>query len=157
MSPSVLDGLVAKLLLFIAGATGYELTAPPPAVSFQPTAALEQRVCGRPCPVYAVFDSEDGILLDRRLDLSSDGYARSVLLHELVHFAQWKKAGHAAGDCPEWMKRESEAYRIQFLWLANQPPDWRNSPLPRPNRARLHCGHDTTLAAAGNPARSHVE
>ncbi len=113
-------------------------------------------MCGRPCPVYAVFDSGEGILLDRRLDLADDGYARSILLHELVHFAQWKETGRAAADCEEWMKRESEAYRVQFGWLAKLPPDWRGSPLPRPNHALIRCNGDSALAATSGsvPARA---
>ena len=155
MTPIAIDLLAVKLLLVIAGATAYDPPVQPPAIAFLPTAILEQRVCGRPCPVYAVFDPREGILLDERLDLSNDAYARSILLHELVHFVQWKKAGHAARDCPEWMTWESEAYRVQLGWLSKLPPDWRDSSLPRPNRSLLRC--DGALAAASGSAAAPPE
>ncbi len=157
MSPGAIDLLAAKLLLVIAGASAYDPPVQSPAIAFLPTATLEQRVCGRPCPVYAVFDPREGILLDERLDLSNDVYARSILLHELVHIVKWKKAGHAARDCPEWMTWESEAYRVQLGWLSKLPPDWRDSSLPRPNRSLLRCDGDGSLAATSRSAAAQSE
>jgi hypothetical protein len=136
---SAIQDLMAELLVFVAAATGTAGAPAPPEVVPIARPALEQRVCGKPCPVVALFDPRLGILVDDRLDLAGGAAAQSVLLHELVHFVQWRTSGRTAATCAEWLAREREAYRIQFAWLASLPDEVRGAAPARPNLSRLRC------------------
>lgn len=139
MTAAAIQDLVADLLIFVVSATGYHSTPVPPEVVPVDRPVLEQRVCGKPCPVFALFDPSQGILVDDRLDLPGNPAAQSVLLHELVHYLQWRSTGRRAATCEEWLAREREAYRIQFRWLATLPAEWGNVALPRPNLSHVRC------------------
>lgn len=150
MTAAAIQHLVADLIVFIVGSTGYANTSAPPPIAPIARPVLEQRVCGRPCPVYALFDPGEGILVDDSLDLVGDTAAQSVLLHELVHYLQWAASGRRARNCEEWMAREREAYRIQFAWLLSRDYVWTNTVLPRPNLALLRCRAEP-IQAWGDP------
>lgn len=121
MDLASLQTLIIKLMAVITVSTsGTPINVPPP-LSFVPQEALAHRVCGRPCPAYAVFLPKHGILIDARLDPIHDVHARGILLHELVHYVQWRRAGRqAAQNCQEWAAREEEAYSIQYRWLSKK-------------------------------------
>lgn len=139
MTAAAFQDLVAELLIFVVNATGYHGAPVPPEVVPVARPVLEQRVCGKPCPVYALFDPDQGILVDDRLDLPGNPAAQSVLLHELVHYLQWRATGRTALTCDEWLAREREAYRIQFRWLATLPAERGNVALPRPALSHVRC------------------
>jgi hypothetical protein len=151
MTAAVIQDLVAELLIFVVGATGYHGTPAAPTVLPVARPVLEQRVCGKPCPVFALFDPDQGILVDDRLDLSGNPAAQSVLLHELVHYLQWRATGRTARTCDEWLAREREAYRIQFRWLATLPAEWGNVALPRPNLSHVRCRTGPLETSATSP------
>lgn len=139
MTAEVLQDLMAELMIFIVSSTGYSAVPDLPEVAPITRPRLEQRVCGKPCPVLALFDPEQGILVDESLDLVGDPAAQSVVLHELVHFLQWNAAGRPASQCDEWLAREREAYRVQFAWLSSLDFDWRDSGLSRPVLSLIRC------------------
>ncbi len=139
MTATAIQDLMADLMIFIVSSTGYGAVPSLPNVAPISRPHLEQRVCGKPCPVFALFDPEQGILVDEGLDLLDDPAAQSVLLHELVHFLQWKATGRKATKCEEWLAREREAYRIQFTWLSSLDVDWRSSGLSRPVLSLIRC------------------
>jgi len=139
MTGAAIQDLVAELLVFVVSSTGYNGTPVPPEVVPVARPMLEQKVCGKPCPVFALFDPELGILVDDRLDLARNSAAQSVLLHELVHYLQWRTAGRTAATCDEWLAREREAYRIQFRWLAALPAERRGADPARPNFSQIRC------------------
>jgi hypothetical protein len=56
--------------------------------------------------------------LDEDLDVVNDEYARSILLHELVHHAQALLAKYEdLSLCESWKSSEVEAYDIQGKYL----------------------------------------
>ncbi|MDH3472393.1 MAG: hypothetical protein OEM59_01775 [Rhodospirillales bacterium] len=122
MEASALGKIVAELLLAVQALTGVGASVEPPELAFLPQQELAKQVCGRPCEVYGWFPPGGTIYLDERLDLLDDTLARSILVHELVHFVQ-QEAGafRAAADCAAWLERERQAYDIQLRWIAEQP------------------------------------
>lgn len=135
MDLSPLQKLVGELLVVIAGLTSYDVPSTLPTIELVPSQSLQQRLCKRPCPVYAFYQPGGRILLDAKLDPAGNSQARSILLHELVHYVQWIHKGHGPKSCNEWREREDEAYLVQFRWLATQPPTMgglvgRRPPLP---------------------------
>ena len=136
---SSLARIVPELIAIIAGYGTFTLANELPAITFVSQGVIAERVCGHPCPVFAVFDSAKGILLDERLDPQNDLNARSILLHELVHFAQWSTAGRMPNGCAEWLQREREAYNIQFAWLVRQTNGTRSFPVRRPVLSPVVC------------------
>lgn len=134
-----LPKLVSELMVIVAGFGINPAGGDQPTVTLVSHQVIAQAVCGRPCPVFAIFDPEKGILLDSRLDPANDLNARSILLHELVHFAQWKATGRTANSCAEWLQRETEAYRVQFAWLSRQVNGERRFPVHRPVLSPVIC------------------
>ena len=132
--------IVPELIAVLTGYAAFTLSDEAPAVRFVSQDVIAERVCGRPCPVFAMFEPDEGILLDKRLDPVNDIIARSILLHELVHYAQWHTAGGMASGCAEWLKRERQAYQVQFSWLARQPKGNRQFPVRQPVLSPVICG-----------------
>jgi hypothetical protein len=85
---------------------------------------IEELVCHAKCGALAAYRPGEGIYIDERLKPETDLFARSILLHELVHYAQEMSDEH--GDmrpCERWYRREQEAYAIQkkFLFISGSP------------------------------------
>ena len=120
MTPN-LDALVLKLLTAISAIAGYPLPDRQPEIAFVPQSYLEERACDRPCAVRGWFPPGQVVYLDERLDPENDTWERSILVHELVHYLQQEEGSFtAAGSCEAWMKREAEAYEVQYRWLVTQ-------------------------------------
>jgi hypothetical protein len=110
--------LVVSLMAWVALLTGSPRLETVPTVVRLPHAELEAVACGHPCPVLGLYTYGDVVLLDDALDVEADLYARSVLLHELVHYAQ-EMGGKYAGmeTCMAAILREREAYHVQNEYL----------------------------------------
>jgi hypothetical protein len=115
-----------------------------PRVEVVPHAQLEAMVCGEPCPVQGAYGYGDVVYLDDALDPVRDLWARSVLLHEIVHYIQeaggaYERADrrHAAGA------RERQAYAIQMAYLR------RRGGAPRAGVPLPEACRDLPPAAAG--------
>lgn len=66
-----------------------------------------------PCRIQAFTRDDDGhIYLAEDLDFADAGHA-SILLHEMVHWLQWRSAGPAT-SCADRLQREREAYALQI-------------------------------------------
>ena len=132
--------LVAQLLVAVQGISGYPAPAAQPEIAFVEGRALQQRACGRPCEVYGWFPPGDTIYLDDRLDPTADPVARSILVHELVHYRQHSEGAIGLHEtCEAWLEREWEAYDVQIRWLVEQnvpPRDWARLGL---RRTRMNC------------------
>ena len=113
---SNLSSLAADLLLSVLVMLGQKPLDTPRVETLEP-AQLQQRVCGAKCRVFAWYAPEGTIYLDKRLDLKRNLYARSILVHELVHHIQRLRTGHQAQNCAEWSARERRAYAVQAHWL----------------------------------------
>jgi hypothetical protein len=113
--------LIASLFQIIQLLSGYPIPERFPDVHAVPRHALQARVCPAGCGVKAFYLTDEGVFIDAALDLQNDVVARSVLLHELVHYVQ--AAAHrfdALSQCAAWHAKENEAYQIQNEYLRQQ-------------------------------------
>jgi hypothetical protein len=85
-----------------------------------PHEKIEELACGgEKCAVLAAYDSGEGIYIDESLKPETDVFARSVLLHELVHYVQdISNEMVSAEPCQRWSRREQQAYAIQMRFLS---------------------------------------
>lgn len=116
--PIAMEHLLPELLRAIDRLSKYPVPATVPAVHRVPHAIVEQLACGRKCAALAAYRSGEGIYLDESLSPETDIFARSVLLHELVHYVQ--DIANELGSvrlCERWYRREQEAYAIQKRFL----------------------------------------
>ncbi len=116
--------IVAALMLFIQSMTGtVGIDLPAPQIHVIPQSELAHKACGgTPCNVYGWFSNTDKrVYLAQGQDFINDPHARSVLLHELVHYTQDKmKTPTMINSCLTWKARELQAYDIQYEWLRRQ-------------------------------------
>lgn len=124
MTDSALSELISTLFLMVRIIAGYPEPESHPQVLFMPQAEIAEAICGQPCPVRAAYVRDTGILFDDTFDLENDEFARSVLLHELVHVLQDRDGAFA--DIPACLRqtvREREAYWAQqeYLYRKRQP------------------------------------
>lgn len=122
---TAIEALVLQLLTAINAIAGLPLPERPPEVVFVSHSDLEAQACDRPCNVQGWFPPGRVVYLDEGLDPQNDIWGRSILVHELVHYLQQEEGSFTeAGTCEAWMKREAEAYEIQYRWLLAQqvPP-----------------------------------
>jgi hypothetical protein len=123
MDAAALKSLVMALLAWINLNGGYEIPPGEPEIVFVPKTELEQIACRAPCPIMAFFpnDQLEQIYILEGLDVGSDVCARSILLHELVHYAQ-EYAGSFSEFTPKVRnhRREMEALQVQSLYLAQR-------------------------------------
>ena len=119
MSHDALMQVVASLFSIVASFTGLPLnTDTLPDVERVPHSQIEAMACQQPCRIQAMYIPHLGIFLDEDLDVVNDEYARSILLHELVHHAQALMAKYEdLSLCESWKSSEVEAYEIQGKYL----------------------------------------
>jgi len=116
--PIPMDDLLPALLLAVHHLSKYPQPDELPPVHRVPHATIEQLACGRACAALAAYRPGEGIYLDDALKPESNVFARSVLLHELVHYVQDVSNELAAvRPCERWYRREQEAYAIQKRFL----------------------------------------
>jgi hypothetical protein len=112
--------LVVSLVAWAVLLSGEARPPTLPTVTLVPHAQLEQLACGRPCPVLGLYTYGDVVLLDDTLSPETDIYARSILLHEIVHYLQERsgKYGRGMDPCTAAILRERQAYHVQNEYLA---------------------------------------
>lgn len=122
MDPNALQNLLAELFTAIQLVSAYPLPDSLPAVQVEPAEVMQQRICGRPCPVKAYYHPDSGVHIDRKLDVFGNAFERSILVHELVHHLQRTTGKFEAvpGFCRRKNAEELEAYMIQNRYLAQQ-------------------------------------
>lgn len=92
---------------------------PPPVrvVEHAKTVQMYPSVCSFGC--FGMFDPSGVVYLSDQVDLSTLA-GRSVLLHELRHWQQWKTCGGPAYSPGRRDEREFDAYCLQQQWLQEQ-------------------------------------
>ncbi|PWT71942.1 MAG: hypothetical protein C5B46_07560 [Proteobacteria bacterium] len=122
MNATDLAQLIAELLAAIHVLAGYPIPDAAPSVRLAPLSEMQSLVCRGPCQVRGFYTQQHGVVVNEALDLTHDAAARSVLLHELVHYLQQlnKKFDRLPSRCGQWFARESEAYEIQNAYLREQ-------------------------------------
>ena len=118
MSESIPE-LITGLLLFIQSQLGLFNPIEPPNVEFLAMADITEIACQQPCgEVKGWTPPGDTVYLSNELRLNQDMFDRSIVLHELVHFAQYKhKLINEPSPCLTWKAREAQAYQLQLMWL----------------------------------------
>ena len=119
MDPNTMNLIVAGLLAWIGTHTSYALPNEPPAVALVPHAQIAQLACGGPCEALGVYPDKNVVYIDDGLQIETNVCARSVLLHELVHYLQ--NRNHRFANIPAVLRpqmREHEAYGVQQMYLA---------------------------------------
>jgi len=117
-TPIPMEDLLPELLKAIDRLSKYTVPDEAPPVHRVPHKTIEQFTCGTECAALAVYRSGEGIYLDEALEPETNIFARSVLLHELVHFVQDTSNELAdARPCERWYRREQEAYALQKVFL----------------------------------------
>ena len=112
--------VTAGLLLFIQSHLGLFNSIEPPHIEFMPVAEIAEIACDRPCGHIKGWTPALGstVYLSNELSINRDMFDRSIVLHELVHYVQYKyQLTKMATDCLTWKAREAQAYQLQFLWL----------------------------------------
>jgi hypothetical protein len=123
-----LQKLVAELLLAlqIYFPNARPAAFQPPVVMALSAEELQRRVCKGPCAIWAWYAPDRTIYIDARLNPQRNMFARSIIVHELVHHVQRVEKGPAVG-CEDWTAREREAFLVQSAWLKSQgvrPPSF---------------------------------
>lgn len=114
-----LASLALQLLASIHSLSAYPTAKILPEIHRAPLVEIQQRFCQGACTVQAFYKPEEGVYIDEAFDLANDEFARSVLLHELVHHVQ-RVAGtfqKMPSACDRWYAAEREAYDIQNRYL----------------------------------------
>ena len=113
--------LISDLLVVVQMLSGHAAPAEMPEVKFVASAELQEMACGQPCAVFGWSPPGRVIFLDARLDPATDVMAKSILIHELVHYLQRQTSGRAEpANCSDWLEREREAFDVQIKWLTSQ-------------------------------------
>ncbi|MGB8275716.1 MAG: DUF6647 family protein [Alphaproteobacteria bacterium] len=114
-----MKALVAGLMAWIAAHSSYPVPEHAPLVAMVPHAYLEKMACTGSCTILGLYPDAGVIYIDEDLQVASNVCATSVLLHELVHYAQ-DLAGRFENQHPivRWRLREREAHAIQALYLS---------------------------------------
>ena len=120
MDHASLAALVTDLLTTIHLLSGYPAVSAQPEIHRLPQATIAERVCHKPCGVRAYYRPDWGVLLDESLNVESDAFDRSILLHELVHHVQAARGRFETmpSACDRWNAAEGEAYALQKRFLA---------------------------------------
>lgn len=102
----------------------YQRLVASPEIIRVPHERIERMVCHGKCAALAAYIPGAGIYLDEKLNPGRNLFHRSILLHELVHYAQDMSEEHDdMRPCMRWYQREQEAYAIQkiFLFMTGSP------------------------------------
>lgn len=126
MDPN-LTQLIGELFVAIHALSSYAIPDVYPPVYRVTLSEMQERVCRGPCQVRGFYVPEQGIFINEALDLERDVVARSVLLHELVHYAQDASGRfeRLSTPCDRWYAKEHEAYNIQNAYLREQRQQMR--------------------------------
>lgn len=118
MEVTALKALVVSLLAWIHLFTGFDIPEEDPYITAVPHQVLERMACEGKCPILGLYPRDGVIYLDENLQPETNICARSILLHELVHFVQEANGRFADRDpLLRWQFREAEAHRIQNVFL----------------------------------------
>ena len=122
MTHSELLQILVQLYAAISSVSEYGVPQEMPNAHLVPKAVIQDLICARPCQIVAFYHPDFGVVLDESMDLRSNLYHRSIVLHELVHHAQHAadRFGDVERGCAKRALSEGEAYEIQNRYLASQ-------------------------------------
>ncbi len=111
--------IITGLLLFIQSEVGLFNSIEPPHIEFMPVVEIAEAACEQHCnEIKGWTPPGNTVYLSNDLSINLDMFDRSIVLHELVHYVQYKyQLANMASDCLTWKAREAQAYQLQFRWL----------------------------------------
>jgi len=134
MDAGTMKAIVAGLLAWLGSHSDYPLTNQAPAVALVPHSYIEDLACGVRCDVLGVYPDGNVVYVDSALKPETNICARSVILHELVHYLQDRNERFI--NLPpviRWQVREVEAYAYQRRYL-------RENGIKAADKPRLYLG-----------------
>ncbi len=110
---------IAALLSWAVRLSPYPAPAQPPAVYFASRALITEKACGgRHCGAIAWYDNHGGIYIDERYHAEDTPFARSLVVHEMVHYLQDLSGRFDPASCADHRRREYEAHALQREYIA---------------------------------------
>ena len=119
--PMTMEDLLPSLMEAIERLSKYTVPDSLPQVQRVPHETIEELACGgEKCAALAAYRPGEAIVyIDEVLEPETDVFARSVLLHELVHYVQDESDELIdAEPCRRWSRREQQAYAVQMRFLS---------------------------------------
>jgi hypothetical protein len=107
--------LQATLLSWAVTLSGLPAPDTPPQLRRMPHDYFVQRACsGRECKVLGWFPPGDTVYVDDRLDPQNNLLAASIVVHEMVHYLQFRAAARGLEfSCAQSIALERQAYGAQ--------------------------------------------
>ena len=118
--------LLPILLSWAVTLSGYDAPTEMPQVQYEPHDFFVQHVCGgKECNAVGWYNDQDIIYIDKKYAEGEDSFATSLVVHELTHYLQHHSGHFDSQSCPDSIKREREAYRVQndYLLMAQSSID----------------------------------
>ncbi len=118
MDPGTMKAIVAGLLAWLGAHSDFTVTNQAPVIALVPHSYVEDLACGAPCEVLGVYPDGNVVYIDQALAPETNICARSVILHELVHYLQHSDDKYRnLHALLRWRVREMEAYAYQRMYL----------------------------------------
>ena len=113
-----LSSTLEILLTWAVYLSGYPAPVNPPEVQFQPHSFFVENVCGnKECRAVGWYNDEGIVYIDERYRHSDSEFARSLVVHEFVHYLQHASGLYDSHSCEDSMARERQAYYIQNEYI----------------------------------------
>ena len=122
MGNATLLDLVPELLVAIKLLSGYPIPERLPEVHLVTPQDIQQMICKGNCGIKALYLPDKGVFVSNAIGSFDDAFARSIVLHELVHHLQHVtgKFDMVADTCDRWYSKEREAYQVQNAYLQRE-------------------------------------
>lgn len=112
-SENQLEKDITQLLNWAVHLSRYPQPEALPTVKFVEHDFLELNAClGKKCNVLGWYNDQDIVYIDKRIGALDSLMARSIMVHELIHYLQ-DISGNYSDNCAQQVMREHEAYEIQ--------------------------------------------
>lgn len=106
------------LLSWAVHLSDYSEPVQSPQLQYRTHAFFVQEVCGgRECKAVGWYNDQEVVYIDERLRYSETSFARSLLVHELIHYLQHQSGDFDSLSCEDSLAREREAYSVQNSYL----------------------------------------
>lgn len=106
------------LLAWAVHLTSYPVPVDEPRIQYQPHSFFVERVCAnKECRAVGWYNDEGIVYIDEKYRDSNSEFAKSLVVHEFVHYLQHKSGRYDSQSCADSVAREREAYYIQNEYL----------------------------------------
>lgn len=114
-----LEAMAVALFHWAIVLSGYPDPGIQPALEYRPHEFFVENAClGIDCEVMGWYNDEDVVYLDARMRGLESTFAKSLLVHEFVHYLQDHSGELEPYSCAQQIWRERQAYAIQREYMA---------------------------------------